>query len=134
MAENTDQATLEDITSYVETSDVLINYCTNQTLEGVERSFQCIDNFIKMRPVRDEDNLPLFLDSGDEAVNRLVLCAWMDHHKKNRPDQNYPDVIVPHFASAGGNNTNYFYMIYRMLIKLRVSTCSPRKSSISSKK
>ena len=28
-------------------------------------------------------------------------------------------MIVPHFASAGGTNRNYFYTIYRTLIKLR---------------
>ena len=29
--------------------------------------------------------------------------------------------MVVHFASMGGNNTNYFYAIYRLLIKLRES-------------
>ena len=27
--------------------------------------------------------------------------------------------MITHFASAGGNNSNYFYAIYRILIKLR---------------
>lgn len=27
--------------------------------------------------------------------------------------------MIPHFASAGGNNSNYFYALYRILTKLR---------------
>jgi hypothetical protein len=29
------------------------------------------------------------------------------------------DLIILHFATTGGNNSNYYYAIYRILIKLR---------------
>ena len=35
-------------------------------------------------------------------------------------DQRNPDIIIPHFATSGGNNSNYFFAIYRILMKLRV--------------
>lgn len=42
----------------------------------------------------------------------------MDYHRKNKQGK-YPDYIIPHFATTGGNNCNYFFAIYRILIKLR---------------
>ncbi|CAK89279.1 unnamed protein product (macronuclear) [Paramecium tetraurelia] len=33
--------------------------------------------------------------------------------------QRYPDFIIPHFATQSGKNSNYYYAIYRILIKLR---------------
>ena len=40
----------------------------------------------------------------------------------------FSDIILPHFTTIGGSNSNYYYAIYRILIKLRVhfiylSTC-----------
>ena len=29
-------------------------------------------------------------------------------------------MILPHFTTIGGSNSNYYYAIYRILIKLRV--------------
>ena len=31
----------------------------------------------------------------------------------------YPDLSITHFASAYGDNKNYIYAIYRILVKLR---------------
>lgn len=43
---------------------------------------------------------------------------WINYHLNSSTKQ-YNDIVIPHFASAGGNNSNYFYTIYRILIKLR---------------
>ena len=36
-----------------------------------------------------------------------------------RKIKNRKDLTILHFATTGGNNSNYFYAIYRILIKLR---------------
>lgn len=42
----------------------------------------------------------------------------MEYHQEKSRNQ-FPDIILPHFASTGGNNANYYFAIYRMLNKLR---------------
>lgn len=31
----------------------------------------------------------------------------------------FHDVVIAHFASSGGTNANYFYTVYKILVKLR---------------
>lgn len=114
------ETTFQDITSFIETSDVIQEYFKKQKLDGGDTIFPLIEKFLKDRPSREEDNLPLVFDAGDELINKTLICAWIEHHNNKQTSQNFKDVIVPHFASAGGNNTNYFYAIYKILINLRV--------------
>lgn len=56
----------------------------------------------------------------NEGVGKkTLLVKWMEFHQQNdNPKQ--PNIILPHFATTGGNNSNYFFAIYQFLIKLRV--------------
>lgn len=115
------ESTFQDITSFIETSDVIQEYFRKQKLEAGETIFPQIEKFLKERPTREEDNPPLIFDAGDELINKTIICAWIEHHNNKQTSQHFKDVIVPHFASAGGNNSNYFYTIYKILINLRVA-------------
>jgi len=54
------------------------------------------------------------------------------HHETSSRD--FKDVMITHFASAGGTNSNYFYAIYRILIKLREAFNINQKVELLEKK
>lgn len=49
---------------------------------------------------------------------KTLLVKWFEYHQAQK-SQKKNDLIILHFATTGGNNSNYFYAIYRILIKLR---------------
>lgn len=79
--------TVAGITSFVESSDVLIEYYKNQRVEGYNDFIPQIEEFLKQKPAKDEDNRPLLFDAGDEVVNKTLLCHWMGHHKSQQSSQ-----------------------------------------------
>jgi hypothetical protein len=82
--------------------------------------------------LKDEkvENTPFVIQADEGVGKKTLLVKWMDHHRKNKIGVNifsylyiakrYQDFIIAHFATTGGNNANYFFAIYRILIKLRV--------------
>lgn len=42
------------------------------------------------------------------------MCIYLVSKRKD-----FPDLVLSHFASLGGSNTNYFYAIYTILTKIR---------------
>jgi len=50
---------------------------------------------------------------------KTLLVKWMEYHKQRKGGRN-SDIIIAHFATTGGNNTNFYFALYRILIKLRV--------------
>lgn len=91
---------------------------------GMDKNLVLIEEFVKRDVAREEDNKPLLIDAGDGVGKKALLVKWIDYHYQNQKtveiiQKKYKDVILAHFASAGGTNTNYFYTIYKTLIKLR---------------
>ena len=76
-----------------------------------------MEDWLKQVPTKDEDNKPLVLQLNDSVTIKTLLVRWMDSRQK--AGQRFDDVVIPHFASAGGNHSNYFYTIYRILVRLR---------------
>lgn len=62
--------------------------------------------------------MPLVIEAEEGVGKKTLLVKWIQYHE-NSVKQDFDDIIIPHFASAGGNNSNSFYAIYRILIKLR---------------
>lgn len=90
-------------------------------MKGLEKYFVEIEEWLKIKPLRDEDNMPLVVAVDDNMLTKTLVVQWIHSRNAAVQGQNFPDIIIPHFASAGGNNSNYFYTIYRILIKLRVA-------------
>ena len=90
-------------------------------MKGLEKYFVEIEEWLKNKPLREEDNRPLVLAVDDNLLTKTLVVQWIYSRSAALQGQNYPDIVIPHFASAGGNNSNYFYTIYRILIKLRVA-------------
>ena len=62
--------------------------------------------------------MPLVIEAEEGVGKKTLLVKWMLYHQETST-QDFKDVVITHFASAGGTNSNYFYAIYRILIKLR---------------
>ena len=55
----------------------------------------------------------------DRGVGKkTLLVKWYEYHQSLNNHRNN-DLVLLHFATTGGNNSNYFYALYRILIKLR---------------
>jgi hypothetical protein len=85
-----------------------------------------MEDFVRTEVDKAEDNKPLLIEADDGFGKKALLVNWMNYHAKReaatqvvRHYQKYKDVVVPHFASVGGNSQNYFYTIYKILVKLR---------------
>lgn len=65
-----------------------------------------------------EYNKPLVIQSEGGVGKKTLLVKWFEYHQKLIKSKN-KDLIILHFATTGGNNSNYYYAIYRILIKLR---------------
>jgi hypothetical protein len=94
MASQDGYESVEGMTNFVETSDVLIEYYKNQKLEGHTDFIPQIEEFLKRKPARDIDNHPLIFDAGDEIVNKTLICTWMEHHKSQRTPQVDPSSLL----------------------------------------
>jgi len=96
-----------------------MEYYRQQHIQGLEGYFHQIEQWLKDKPARDTDNKPLLLSIQDEVMVKTLLVKWIEYRSHLKTSQAFPDVVISHFASTGGNNSNYFYTIYRILIKLR---------------
>ena len=65
-----------------------------------------------------EDNKPLVIEADRGVGKKTLLAKWYEYHKSLKNHRNN-DLIILHFATTGGSNSNYFYALYRILIKLR---------------
>ena len=74
-----------------------------------------IEDFLNTEIKDITENKPLFIHG---IGKKTMLVKWMEHHQ-DKVKKRYPDIVIPHFATTGGNNSNYFFTIYRFLIKLR---------------
>ncbi|CAD8126406.1 unnamed protein product [Paramecium sonneborni] len=103
--------------NFVDSNDVIVEYYKNQQATGLDRYFLEIESWL------DDDkslhtNTPLVLEADDGIGKKTLLVKWMEYHARNKKGR-YPDFIIPHFATQSGKNSNYYYAIYRILIKLR---------------
>lgn len=97
---------------------MLIEFYKNQQTFGLEKYFIEIEKWLNTDVEEDEENLPLVIEAEEGVGKKTLLVKWIQHHQ-NAVRQDFEDIIITHFASAGGNNSNSFYAIYRILIKLR---------------
>jgi hypothetical protein len=106
-------------------SEAIVEYYRHQHVFGLDRYFVMIEDYINTDFADPHDNKPLLITGDDGTGKKNLLVNWMEYHKARQhtvvvvEEQMFPDVIMVHFASAGGTNTNYFYTIYKMLVKLR---------------
>ena len=107
----------EDYAFLIETPEVIMEYYKNQPSYSLEKYFIEIEDWLKKKP-EEGNNVPLVIEADDGIGKKTLIVKWIEHHIKNSR-KHYKDIIIPHFASAGGNNSNYHYSIYRILIKLR---------------
>lgn len=102
---------------------MLIEYYKHQQSANLDSYFYEIEEWLNRVPASEEANQPLVIDCEDDTLTKVLLVKWLEFHGR-RQGSNSRDIVITHFASAGGNNTNYFYTIYRILIKLRVAPCN----------
>ncbi|CAD8161669.1 unnamed protein product [Paramecium pentaurelia] len=103
--------------NYIDSSDVAVEYYKNQTASGLDRYFLEIEDWLDEEKSLHQ-NTPLVLEADDGIGKKTLLVKWMEYHAKNKKGR-YQDYIIPHFATQSGKNSNYFFAIYRILIKLR---------------
>ena len=84
----------------------------------MEKYFIQIEEWLNTELEDEDENLPLVIEAEEGVGKKTLLVKWIQHHQ-NSVRQDFEDIIITHFASAGGNNSNSFYAIYRILIKLR---------------
>lgn len=89
-----------------------MEYYKHQNTYGLEKYFIEIEDWLAKKPTA-ENNVPLIIEADEGVGKKTLLVKWINYHKKANNKQ-YPDIVIPHFASAGGNNSNYFYTIYRI--------------------
>lgn len=77
-----------------------------------------IEEWLNMESEHQEDNKPLVIQADGGVGKKTLLVKWFEYHESIKTNRNN-DLIILHFATTGGNNSNYFYAIYRILIKLR---------------
>ena len=105
----------EDVYFFLETSDVIMRYYKHQQAYSLEKYFMQIDNWLQKK---HKNNLPLVIESHTGVGKKTLLVNWMEYHNSSS-SKNFKDVIITHFASGGGNMSNYFFAIYRILVKQR---------------
>merc|ERR1712183_119833 len=94
-----------------------MEYYKNQKTFSLEKYFIRIDDWLQKK-VEQEKNYPLLIVSHSGVGKKTLLVQWIGYHNKTSY-KHYKDIVISHFASAGGNNSNYFFTIYRILVKLR---------------
>ena len=72
-----------------------------------------------MKFMQPSNNKPLLILADEGIGKKTLLVKWMDHHQQVSK-RNKKDLIIPHFATSGGNNSNFYYAIFKMLTKMRV--------------
>jgi hypothetical protein len=65
----------------------------------------------------NEENKPLVVQADGGVGKKTLLSKWYEYHQARQDKRK--DLVLMHFATTGGNNSNYFYALYRILVKLR---------------
>ncbi len=78
-----------------------------------------IEQWLKSEKESPEDNTPLFIQAQGGVGKKTVLTKWYEYHQSLQNPKKRDDLTILNFATTGGNNSNYYYAIYRILIKLR---------------
>ena len=68
--------------------------------------------------MKPEENTPLVIRAEEGTGKKTMLVKWMEYHRKVSKKK-YPDLMIAHFATSGGNNANVYYAIYKILTRLR---------------
>mgnify|MGYP003431201065 FL=1 len=96
----------------------MLGFYKNQSGSGLEKYYLMIEEWLNMETAT-EDNKPLVIQADGGVGKKTLLVKWYEYHQSLKGTRKNNDLIILHFATTGGNNSNYFYAIYRILIKLR---------------
>lgn len=94
----------------------MLEFYKKQPGSCLEKYYLMIEEWLNME-VPAETNTPLLIEGEPGAGKKALLAKWYDYHKTLKGRKN--DLMILHFGTTGGNNSNYFYALYRILIKLR---------------
>jgi hypothetical protein len=97
----------------------MLGFYKNQSGSGLEKYYLMIEEWLNMETTAAEDNKPLVIQADGGVGKKTLLVKWYEYHQSLKANRKNNDLIILHFATTGGNNSNYFYAIYRILIKLR---------------
>ncbi len=113
---------------YVDPSEVFVKHYSADLGKGLEKYFLRIESWLQDNPAR---NVPLVL-IGEGEAKKSMLIKWMLFHEER--ESRTRDIKFIHFASLGGSHSNYAFMIYRLLVKLRESLNITQKIELQEEK
>lgn len=96
----------------------MLGYYRNQSGSGLEKYILMIEDWLSNTHDNIEDNTPLVIQADGGVGKKTLINKWHEYHQSTRQEKRQ-DLILMHFATTGGNNSNYFYALYRILVKLR---------------
>lgn len=96
----------------------MLGFYKNQSGSGLEKYCLMIEEWLNME-TSPEENFPLVIQADGGVGKKTLLTKWYEYHQSLRGNRRSNDLLILHFGTTGGNNSNYFYAIYRILIKLR---------------
>lgn len=100
----------------------MINHYRNHaSFDSFGKCIQKIEQWLSTSYPKN-DNKPLVISTEPSSGQIPMLVKWMSANQEIKNIKKEKNLVVIHFASMGGNNTNYFYAIYRFLNKLRVES------------
>ncbi len=93
------------------------HYENKQFFSGQEKYIHKISTFIENDT---HPNKPLVFKTEPGCGIKTILVNWQKNQTINAYRKE-KTLSIMHFASNGSNNRNYFYSLYRIIIKLRES-------------
>lgn len=96
----------------------MLGYYKQQSGGGLEKYILTIEDWLDVEHANVEDNKPLVIQAESGIGKKTLISKWYEYHESTRAERK-KDLILLHFATTGGNNSNYFYALYRILVKLR---------------
>lgn len=96
----------------------MLGFYQHQQGNGLEKYYLMIEEWLNA-DVPAEHNTPLVIEGDQGAGKKTLLVKWYEYHQSLQASHRNNDLMILHFATTGGNNSNYFYALYRILIKLR---------------
>lgn len=109
----------------------MLEFYKKQPGSCLEKYYLMIEEWLNLE-VPAEDNTPLLIEGEPGAGKKALLSKWYDYHKTLKGRKN--DLMILHFGTTGGNNSNYFYALYRILIKLREELSIDQKVELHDEK
>ncbi|CAM6001236.1 unnamed protein product [Sphagnum balticum] len=94
---------------------VLDHYASKRVLPGQEKHVYKINSWLEEE---NTPNRPLVFRTEPGCGMKTILSSWV---RGARGVQGRKDKLltIMHFASYGSNDSNYFYSLYRIIIRLR---------------